>query len=53
LPDGKQIALRVSGDASVWSASGAAGELKATGEHLYLVIRKNGEVTMLGSWKNH
>jgi cytochrome c len=53
LPDGKQIALRVSGDASVWSASGVAGELKATGEYRYLVIRKNGEVTLLGSWKNH
>ena len=51
LPQGKQIALRVSGDAGIWRASGAAGDLQRSGDHGYLVIRKNGDVTLVGSWK--
>lgn len=52
LPPGGQIALQLSGDASIWRSQGTAGGLRDRGNNLYLVIDKNGEVTLIGSWGN-
>lgn len=51
LPAGKQLALRLEGARSLWSVAGDAGEWKSVGDALYVVIRKNGEFTLVGSWK--
>lgn len=52
LPQGQQIALQLSGDAAIWRTEGANGEFRELGQHRYLVIRQNGEITLVGSWKN-
>jgi hypothetical protein len=52
LPQGQQIALALTGDAATWSLQGPAGELRERNQQRFLVIQKNGEITLTGTWKN-
>jgi cytochrome c len=52
LPQGQQVALQLTGDSSLWRVQGPAGELRDRDNHHELLIRQNGKVTLLGTWKN-
>jgi hypothetical protein len=52
LPQGQQVALQLTGDNSIWRVQGTAGVLRDRDNHHELLIRQNGKVTLLGTWKN-
>lgn len=52
LPQGQQVALQLTGDTATWSAKGSAGQLRDLENKHYLVIGQNGDVTLVGTWKN-
>ncbi|TAE74424.1 MAG: hypothetical protein EAZ65_01760 [Verrucomicrobia bacterium] len=52
LPQGLQVALQLGGDTSTWRVEGRAGKLHDRGDRRHLVIKENGEVTLVGTWKS-
>ncbi len=51
LPEGRQLALRVSGNTGTWTASGPAAQLKPSKDEAHLVFSQNGEAVLTGVWK--
>lgn len=52
LPQGQQIALALTSDTATWNLQDPAGELRELNQQRFLVIQKNGKITLTGTWKN-